>query len=372
MARRPTARLPSRVRGVAVTAAVATFAAFAACAEPPLESRRAGLVRAIWGAEGMPKDDRHWVVQRGAQDKDLGDVLRGLDILYFDAGHGVMSKTYHFQSAQPNHRLFVYVYGHHGTFLDSRGVLRKFLERGYDVLAFDMPLKGLNAGLAYFQVPSGRYMKLYDHTPMDHLERRGLDLMPIFFSPITRGLNHVEKTFRYQSIDMTGISGGGWTTHVYAAVDPRIRRSYPVAGSLPHDLRIRKRDRGDYEQFAHRRMYDAAGFIEMMALAAMGHERAQVQILNEYDSCCFAGRDHREDIAQYEALVNRVLRANDAPARFRVWVDSTHTSHKISDAALAFIFDDLELANGGVRDAGPAPLPPISAPIAVAAENQTH
>lgn len=30
-----------------------------------------------------------------------------------------------------------------------------------------------------------------------------------------------------------GKSGGGWTTTVSAALDPRIRVSFPIAGSIP-------------------------------------------------------------------------------------------------------------------------------------------
>ena len=36
---------------------------------------------------------------------------------------------------------------------------------------------------------------------------------------------------------MIGLSGGGWTTTVYAAIDPRIVKSIPVAGTLPLYLR---------------------------------------------------------------------------------------------------------------------------------------
>ena len=45
---------------------------------------------------------------------------------------------------------------------------------------------------------------------------------------------------------MVSISGG-WTTTVYAAIDPRVTRSYPVAGSLPIPLRVDVRDWGDWE-----------------------------------------------------------------------------------------------------------------------------
>ena len=36
---------------------------------------------------------------------------------------------------------------------------------------------------------------------------------------------------------MAGLSGGGWTTTLYAAIDPSIRYSFPVAGTIPLYLR---------------------------------------------------------------------------------------------------------------------------------------
>jgi hypothetical protein len=35
---------------------------------------------------------------------------------------------------------------------------------------------------------------------------------------------------------MLGLSGGGWSTTLAAAVDPRIQLSFPTAGSVPPGL----------------------------------------------------------------------------------------------------------------------------------------
>jgi PhoPQ-activated pathogenicity-related protein len=37
----------------------------------------------------------------------------------------------------------------------------------------------------------------------------------------------------YKHIVMAGLSGGGWTTTISAAIDPRITLSMPIAGSMP-------------------------------------------------------------------------------------------------------------------------------------------
>src|SRR5437016_10127528 len=69
-----------------------------------------------------------------------------------------------------------------------------------------------------------------------------------FYKPLVVAMNYVEDHYTYESVYMTGLSGGGWTTTVYAALDPRIERSYPVAGSAPNYLRVGYEGLGDVEQ----------------------------------------------------------------------------------------------------------------------------
>jgi dienelactone hydrolase len=56
--------------------------------------------------------------------------------------------------------------------------------------------------------------------------------MKFFVEPVILAINYA-KTLGYKRIVMVGLSGGGWTTTVAAAIDPRIDLSIPVAGSLP-------------------------------------------------------------------------------------------------------------------------------------------
>ena len=105
--------------------------------------------------------------------------------------------------------------------------------------------------------------------------------------------NYAELNFRYRSVAMMGISGGGWLTTLYAALDPRVRASYPVAGTLPIFLRSKAaRDWGDYEQ-NHPDLYRIANYPELYVLGSHGEGRRQIQILNRYDDCCFAGTRSR-------------------------------------------------------------------------------
>ena len=134
-------------------------------------------------------------------------------------------------------------------------------------------------------------------------------------------------------VNMIGISGGGWTTTVCAAVDTRIKHSYPVAGTLPFYLRSdSQRDWGDYEQTLPD-LYNIANYLELYVLGAFGKGRAQIQLLNKYDSCCFAGIKYRT----YEHTMKEMMRSLGR-GKFEIFLDDSHKDHKISDESLQVVF----------------------------------
>jgi hypothetical protein len=81
---------------------------------------------------------------------------------------------------------------------------------------------------------------------------------------------------------MLGLSGGGWTTTLAAALDKRIALSVPVAGSLPFDLFDPFFDSRDWEQKPQRPIYNVTSITDLYVLGGRGH--AQLQILHMMDS----------------------------------------------------------------------------------------
>ena len=85
---------------------------------------------------------------------------------------------------------------------------------------------------------------------------------------------------------LMGLSGGGWTTTLAAAVDARVALSVPVAGSVPkwpttlypYEVPDLPEVAADYEQSAERPMYRACGFACMYVLASLEPGRAQAQV----------------------------------------------------------------------------------------------
>lgn len=135
---------------------------------------------------------------------------------------------------------------------------------------------------------------------------------------------------------MVGISGGGWTTVVYSAIDPRISTSYSVAGSYPLFMQSSFKTLSDYEVVIPE-FYQIANYLELYIMASYGEDRKFIQIFNEFDRCCWSG----DGFKIYEDNVKNIT-TKLGNAEFDIWLDSTHKDHKISEHSLKLILDSLE------------------------------
>lgn len=117
--------------------------------------------------------------------------------------------------------------------------VNQLLRDGYVVAIIQMPLVGWNRDAD--GVIEGKKFEIRQRSVAGHDELFSkveptlkAGTMRFFLEPITQALNELlaEHPSPKQTL-MIGLSGGGWTTHLYAAVDPRIDVSIPVAGALP-------------------------------------------------------------------------------------------------------------------------------------------
>lgn len=243
----------------------------------------------------------------------------------------------------PNGSLFIYHNGHLGETPDITETIDALLNAGFTVAVFDMPLAGVNPPVTV-DLPLYGEVTMHQHDQMPFLD--GLtDGSPIryFIEPVLALLNAVTEgnavEGQYEHIYMTGISGGGWTTTLAAALDTRIEASFPIAGSLPIAVHFATHAAfSDYEQFEPS-LLSIATYADMYVMATAGSTgaagRRQMQFLNYRDACCFAG-DHR---AAYEAVVaNAAERLGGA---FSVNVDMENTQHSLSANALALLLEDV-------------------------------
>jgi hypothetical protein len=186
-----------------------------------------------------------------------------------------------------------------------------------------------------------------------------------FMEPIAVSLNYLETSYtadgfpHYRDYSMTGLSGGGWTTTLYAAIDPRIKTSIPVAGSVPMYLRWGS-SLGDGEQTLPE-LYALAGYPDLYVLGTAGSDRRQVQVLNRRDRCCFG-----ESAGMYDATANGpwdlamrgIEKQVDAKlasmagigGSFRLEIDEAADHHSVSwNTVVGTVLAEL---NGGLRRVG--------------------
>ena len=145
---------------------------------------------------------------------------------------------------------------------------------------------------------------------------------------------------------MVGLSGGGWTTTLYAAIDPAIRYSFPVAGSIPLYLRTGG-SVGDKEQFLEA-FYRLAGYPDLYFLGAYGPGRKQIQILNRRDDCCFGEAQHKTSSAglayepAFRVYEKQVQQALGTHGHFRLDIDDSAPRHMISAEAVRTMLHEMK------------------------------
>lgn len=239
--------------------------------------------------------------------------------------------------------------------LGLKDSIERLLENGFIVAAMQMPLVSWNTD-ATGKLPNGKTFEIAKRGTAGHdqmfallePEIGGLT-MSFFLEPIVQVTNEFFARYPdHADLIMIGLSGGGWTTHFSAALDPRITYSIPVAGALPLYARPFSRgSKGDAEQeYApilsevdtnNDGVLDTASgscsWLEIFALGAVGPSekspRKQVQVINFDDSCCFNGPVYQ---TYSESLAKRVTKIGTGD--WSIFVDRTHKSHVISEVTI--------------------------------------
>jgi hypothetical protein len=233
------------------------------------------------------------------------------------------------------------------------------LEGGFTVAVMMMPLSGWNRD-ATAVIPDRGALTFANHDAMieEAAENEDGQGFRLFLEPVVQSINYfVESNPELEDVTMIGLSGGGWTTSMMAAVDDRITFSVPIADSAPlYHRNADRRSVGDLEQH-YVPLYDediqpdgngggVATWLEIYALGGHGPDRRQIQVTNRFDPCCFSGT--------FADSYKEIVAAKVTELGEGAWehvLDSSHTRHAISEHVITQVIDPL-LASA--RDPSPS------------------
>lgn len=285
---------------------------------------RESVQRLVFG-ESLAQESNDLLVEKSIVDPRYTDMagLERIDQLTVKLDFGLESRVYHFLPDVPTGQTVVYHQGHAGDFYKGVSVIEALVEKGISVAAFSMPLMGVNQGLDIEHAKSGRLrVQTHDHLSLFKPEKGST--LRLFLQPVRVVLDYLQSAGESE-FAMIGISGGAWTTALYAALDPRVTLSVPVAGSLPMRYKFaHKNSLGDYES-REPNLAAMISYPEIYLLGAFGKSRRQVQVSNYYDPCCYSG----DAPLEYQGVLSGKLKSL-GPGRFDVFIDYSHTKHGIS------------------------------------------
>ena len=302
-----------------------------------LNDKKTSLIKYIWKNQMPTKLPAN--IEENFIDDNFRDVknLQQIDKITIEMEHGINSIAYLFIPYESNNKLIIYHQGHDGDFLLGKNTIQFFLKNGYSIIAFNMPLKGMN-NQPVIETSDFGPIKFISHKQFPLLESSKFSPMKYFVEPIVLSLNYIDGSYDYDDYYMIGISGGGWTTIVYSAIDERVSKSYSVAGSYPLHLRHEAKNLGDYEQI-NPNLYRIANYLELYIMSSFGDDRKLVQLFIYNDPCCFQAELY-EKFPYGNAIQDR-LEILGGEGKFSVFLDNSTNQHEISDHALSLILDDM-------------------------------
>jgi hypothetical protein len=306
--------------------------------------KRLEIIKAIWNADQIPQRTNVMVTPGIPSPLNPSKYVKKVDkfeipVQLASGPDTVKDLAYFFVPVKRKNRLVMICPGHTCTIKTQPGksqirveeTIIGLLRSGFDVLSVYMPhVSETNCNLKHCDIMNTD-LGIENHKPTYGLR--------LFLDPTIVSLNYLLQQNKYKDVNMVGLSGGGWTTNLIAAIDPRIEYSFSVAGSTPLFYRG-KSSIGDIEQFIPQLYRDIAGYPDLYILGAYGKGRKQVQILNSKDDCCFGikqhkpGREYYEDMRTYEKNVSDRLTSLQAKGQYYLVIDEIAPNHQISEYAL--------------------------------------
>jgi len=263
-----------------------------------------------------------------------------LDVLpsSYPSDFPVQVHSFVFHPHLSNGKLFIYHSGHcaaiattEDVFTNNNNVepglvIPRLIAEGYTVLAVPM--------INYKTTPPNFYTCGFNNHNRLFSDGHYSFPLSLFFKPLISSLNYLNRS-SFTEIYMCGLSGGGWVTSVYPAIDSSIVYSFPIAGAWPKAVRNLYYPSGDYEQ-TYPPLFNMLDTHELLTLGCLAPPRHVLQINNRYDNCCFGGVNGH---LYYVDSIKKSLAGTGGV--FDFYLDETVPNHQVAphtvDIMLEFI-----------------------------------
>lgn len=256
------------------------------------EERRRLLANAILGPYAAPEHRSRIAPVVTEAETGTGRMFLTWDLGEINATALLSRPGDHERNVGSSRGLVIIHSGHEGDAydreenLDPYGYARLLVGLGFDVLSLCMPLIGYNNFSDRPRDPDpDPALYLSPHAVFDYWESEGKrDVLSYFLAPVLMAIDWAEETLGHTHFAMAGCSGGGWTTTVAAALDPRISLSIPIPAPLPpHLMDMNEWYPLDWEaKMNPTPVYKLCSFICMFVLSTIGGKgmRRSVHLLH--------------------------------------------------------------------------------------------
>ena len=315
-------------------------AALAPITQDSLLRTRENLIRYVWKGVN-PRDLKPSTITDGPRTENMALVAPSAPVKTVNVNSSeTLSGFTEFAQHDSATCLSIWAQGHEGDYpgyapiMDgAASYMKKQWARGCDVLIVPMPFRAQGNVTIDFG-KEGRIWVGSNHEGMALIESAEFSAFRLFFDPLYATLNWLEDTgHHYKTITMAGVSGGGWMSVVYPAIDNRITNSVSVAGSFPMYLRYLPtdkslRDVGDWEN-TYAPFYRVADYFELYLLSALGRGRHQTLVYNAEDPCCYSANRALTFLPQLER------KAKALNIMLGSIIDNSQQKHDISEFAIS-------------------------------------
>ena len=158
------------------------------------------IIDYVWKENVFSKNKMPSKIEHDIQDERYENLmnLEKIDKITITMEHGVESYAYIFLAEQKNEDIILYHQGHAGDFVKGKKTIQFFLEKGYSVVAFSMPLLGMN-NQPTIDVENIGVIKLTTHEQFKILDSENFSSLKFFLEPIMIAVNYIENNYNPNS-----------------------------------------------------------------------------------------------------------------------------------------------------------------------------